>query len=445
MHTVASFVLLFSLAAAQTCPSNATAANATQAAANAWIYGNPPLQFYQTRTAALQPGTNQTINKFSHARRLATAAERSIVKPNADTTYSSAWLDLSAGPVTFYLPNVTDRYFVAAMYDAYSNNFHNPGNLLGSPSGNYTLYGPRYASCANASSPFDIVSPTDDMWILGRIYVLNTTGTADYDIVNRIQDQLQVVKAPTLPSQPILQPSFSSGTPQVLQSYYLLNEAIKNNPVDPAAYRANFTSVGLSPDRPFVPLLTTQQLNASQAAANGTIAGAPLLGGFLKGLSNSWLLPAQKKFANFGTDYITRAYIANTGFGALVPEQAIYPTRLGALTSTNTSRHVIFFPDGEPPSRALGFWSLTAYDSDNYFVKNAIDRYSLGSRDNLRQLASGGNGSFSIVASVNPPAEGIMNWLPVPLGPWIVTLRVYGATSAIADGQYTMPSITLSS
>jgi hypothetical protein len=437
--TKALLSTIIGFAAAQTCSSSA--GNATQAAANAWIYGNPPLQFYLTRTAALS--TDQKINTFSHARRLSSASERSIVKPNADTTYSSAWLDLSAGPVTFYLPEVQDRYFVAAMYDAYSNNFRNPGNLLGSPSGNYTLFGPQHATCANSSSPFHIISPTSDMWILGRIYVLNTTGTQDYDKVNRIQDQLQIVQAPTLVSQSLLQPGFTNSTPQILQSFYWLNEAIRNNPVDTAAYQANFSSIGLSAYRPFTPLLSTERLIAAQSAANASISGAPLTGGFLKTLSNSWLLPAQPSFANFGSDYLTRAYIANTGFGALVPEQAIYPTRPGLLTSTNTSQHTIFFPDGEPPSRKFGFWSITAYDSDNYFVKNALDRYSLGSRDNL--VPATGNGSFSIIASVNPPAEGTNNWLPVPAGSWIITLRVYGATDAIASGTYTMPSITLTS
>jgi hypothetical protein len=38
-------------------------------------------------------------NQFRHVRRLADHASRAVTTPNNDTLYSSAWLDLRAGPV----------------------------------------------------------------------------------------------------------------------------------------------------------------------------------------------------------------------------------------------------------------------------------------------------------------------------------------------------------
>jgi len=50
------------------------------------------------------------FGKFRHGRELAPPAQQGIVRPNRDTLYSFAIVDLDAGPVTITLPDVRKRF-----------------------------------------------------------------------------------------------------------------------------------------------------------------------------------------------------------------------------------------------------------------------------------------------------------------------------------------------
>jgi len=50
------------------------------------------------------------FGKFRHGRELAPPAQQGIPRPNRDTLYSFAIVDLDAGPVTITLPNAGKRY-----------------------------------------------------------------------------------------------------------------------------------------------------------------------------------------------------------------------------------------------------------------------------------------------------------------------------------------------
>ena len=299
--------------------TDVTISSRIQAAADAWVYGLPALAIAQTRNFYL--GAGIPLNYVQPARLLSNAQQRTIVRPNADTLYSIAFFDLSQGPVTLHIPSITSRYFVAALYSAYTENFANPGTLERSPAGNYVLYGPDHAACAaRTNASYNIVSPTNDVTMIARFYVLNATaGSDDYKIVNGLQDQLVVVDSPT----PILsaEPSFSNKTNAAFSSFYLLNEAISQNPVDTAAYNQNFSSAGLFSGRTFRSTLSMQNLTAAQTAGNQSIAGAVGQPGFLRNLGHGWTLPTT--IGLFGTDYRARAYIANFGLFALEPSQAL--------------------------------------------------------------------------------------------------------------------------
>ena len=60
--------------------------------------------------AALLKDSGGAIGKFNHRREVASIDNRTVIRQNRDTMYSSALLDLAAGPVTIMLPEAGKRF-----------------------------------------------------------------------------------------------------------------------------------------------------------------------------------------------------------------------------------------------------------------------------------------------------------------------------------------------
>ena len=66
--------------------------------------------------------------------------------------------------------------------------------------------------------------------------------------------------------------------------------------------------------------------------------------------------------------------------------------------------------EGLPP--ALGFWSVTLYDTKNgWFIPNKEDKYSVGQNAGYKLNAEGGIEIF--IAAKKPPGVPPENWLPI--------------------------------
>ena len=74
-----------------------------------------------------EPGGAVPVNTFKHLQAFPNGDFREIVRPNFDTLYSTAWLDLSKGPVVLTVPPGIDRYFLLPMMDMWTNVFAVPG------------------------------------------------------------------------------------------------------------------------------------------------------------------------------------------------------------------------------------------------------------------------------------------------------------------------------
>jgi hypothetical protein len=51
------------------------------------------------------------MNSFTHVRQFPPADFRDVVRPNFDTLYSIAWLDLTREPMVVTVPNTQGRYY----------------------------------------------------------------------------------------------------------------------------------------------------------------------------------------------------------------------------------------------------------------------------------------------------------------------------------------------
>ena len=109
-----------------------------------------------------------------------------MVRPNFDTLYSVAWLDLGREPLVMTLPK-TDRYHVFQMMDGWSEVFAAPGTrMTGGTGGSYLVVGPGWKG--DVPKDMELLrSPTDIVWVIGRI---QTNGAEDYDFVHQLQEQV---------------------------------------------------------------------------------------------------------------------------------------------------------------------------------------------------------------------------------------------------------------
>ena len=94
----------------------------SELARRATIYLFPVYEMYRARWRATVDETNphrQRLNRFRHVPALADARTRDVTTPNADTLYSSAWLDLSLEPLFLTVPPVGDLYYSYAFIDLF--------------------------------------------------------------------------------------------------------------------------------------------------------------------------------------------------------------------------------------------------------------------------------------------------------------------------------------
>ncbi len=137
-----------------------------------------------------------------------------------------------------------------------------------------------------------------------------------------------------------------------------------------------------------------------------------------------------------------------------LPQEAMYWwTNSDGAGHTLSGAHnylMRFTPGQLPPNNA--FWSITMGDAQNNFVANPLNRYSVGgmatnaggitSNSGYRSdLAPNPDGSVDIYIQKDAPAGHESNWLPAPVGGFILWLRVYIPGEAILQGKYTVPPV----
>ena len=114
-------LLLAGVAVAMATPgaraATLTAAEAKAIAVEAYVYTYPLAMMDATRRLMtnVPPGVKPGLgpaNAFHHFRAYPTADFREVVRPNFDTLYSVAWLDMTKEPMVLSVPDSGGRYYV---------------------------------------------------------------------------------------------------------------------------------------------------------------------------------------------------------------------------------------------------------------------------------------------------------------------------------------------
>ncbi|MCY1370543.1 hypothetical protein D9M69_576400 [compost metagenome] len=124
-----------------------------------------------------------------------------------------------------------------------------------------------------------------------------------------------------------------------------------------------------------------------------------------------------------------------------MPQDALYP----ALSSDSegrpldgNNRYVLRFAKGKLPP-VDGFWSVTAYDTEGYFIPNALKRHAIGDRD---KLVTNADGSVELYVQADSPGKDKeANWLPVAKAPFTLLMRLYSPREEVLQGEWTPPTV----
>jgi hypothetical protein len=443
-------------------------AEAQSIGVDAYLYFYPLISMDVTRRQLTNVAPGQSAmgappNTFINLSAFPTANMRAVVRPNFDTLYSIAWLDLTKEPMIVSVPDTGGRYYLLPMLDMWSDVFASPGwRTTGTAAGNFLVAPPGWRTelrerlAAELKLPENtqrIDAPTFYVWVFGRT---KTDGPQDYAAVHKIQAGFKITplsqwgKAASPPAVSI-DPSVDMKTPPKVQVdtmpadryFAYAAEILKLQPphLTDGPILARMKRIGIERGKSFTlgeadPVVRGALERAPDAARDLMLRKAPTIARNV----NGWLLSTDT-VGVYGNYYLKRAMVAYVGLGANLPEDAVYPLNLGDVTGkplNGSANYTLRFAKGQLPPAEV-FWSVTLYDEDGFQVANDLNRFALSSWMPLKTNADGSLDLHIQNASPGPDREA--NWLPAPKGQFTLTMRIYVPKSDVLAGEWNPPPV----
>ena len=436
----------------------ASAQEAHEIGVEAYIYLYPLVMMDVTRRqmtnieAGKQPGFGP-MNTFSHMRAFPPADLKIVVRPNFDTLYSIAWLDLTREPMIISAPDTGGRYYLLPMLDMWTDVFAVPGKRTsGTKAGHFAVVPPDWQGELPAGVE-RIAAPTPYVWVIGRT---QTNGPKDYEAVHQVQDGYTITPLSRWGQEPQpvtvkIDPSVDMTTPTLEQvnrmpagayfAYAAELMKLHRPHLTDWSTLARMQRIGLVPGNSFaLETLDPVTKQALERAPSDGLQAMQAKAPTLARLVNGWQMNTDT-MGVYGDYYLKRAIVAMMGLGANQPEDAIYPLAFADAEGTppNGDHDYVLHFDKETLPPVEAFWSVTIYDQDGFQVANPLNRFAIGDRDALRYNADGSLDLYLQHESPGPEREA--NWLPAPRGPLGVTMRLYAPKTTALDGRWVPPAL----
>jgi hypothetical protein len=427
-------------------------------AMEAFLYLYPLVLMDTTRRQATNIEAGQLMgrgpmNTFTHVRQFPPADFRDVVRPNFDTLYSIAWLDLTNEPMVLTVPDTQGRYYLLPTLDMWTDVFASVGKrTTGTGAGSFVIVPSGWRGEISEGLQ-RIDAPTPFVWIIGRT---QTNGPEDYAIAHQVQNGYTLTRLShfSKASQPLsvtVDPTVDMKTPPMAQvnnmaagKYFAYaSELLKFNPphLTDQPIAARMRRLGFEPGKSFdLGQADVAVQRALDCIVSDGLKAMPAKAPSLARVVNGWQMNTDT-MGVYGTYYLKRAIVALVGLGANLPEDAIYPLNVGDADGnplSGVNKYLMHFAKNEiPPVSA--FWSVTLYDKDGFPTVNALNRNAIGDRDELKYNA---DGSLDLYFQKNAPGKEMeSNWLPAPAGNFNLCMRLYAPKGEVLDGQWKPPLV----
>lgn len=375
-----------------------------------------------------------------------------VACPNQDVVYGGGLLALDKSPVVVQVPDFGDRFWVYQVVDSRTDSFAQIGKMYGTMPGFYLLVGPNWEGAVPRGITKVFRASTSTGNVVPRIFMDDnaedqaaiqdalrgvmmypvdqydgTMKTTDWNNLKKVQGAEEG----------------DSETPWVIPNKFFdaLPQALTDTPPLPgeeARYAQALAVVEAAKQNPALRAAIDDETSKADAELI-----TPLFQFRNYGIQLPHHWSTTNNTAAFGTDYFTRTAVAKSNIFVNAPNETKYFYQdldaTGKRLNGTNSYTVTFSKNATPPVN--GFWSLTLYNEHHFFAPNAINRYSLGTKN--KTLRYNADGSLTIYVQANSPGpDRVSNWLPAPAGgDFSLYIRSYWPKAAIADGSWTPPPV----
>ena len=390
--------------------------------------GFPVVEMARWRNRFLTAGGS--VNRFFH-RRDALDPLSGEALPNADALYSSAWLDLRAGPITLKVPELGSRYVVLQLIDAWTATFavyH--GAELGPEATTLYLTPPGWSGKVPAGMRrVDCPTALVVLWL--RIFA---GGEGEIPALRQLQDRF-ILTAP--PAAPPARVPFPGGFLEELCGLLPWNPP-------PAALRPDFDKLA--------PLgvrlggncsaagLTEDARREADAAMDRSHRALPDAVRQPRWIDGGWAWfdagPAAPRTVD---ERILRARAGAGAFAALPAAESMYAIGFadsdGQPLLGDRGYEILLDSSGLPP--ADGFWSITVYTAAGRPVPRA--------RHSVNSATPGLVKEHGVIRITLGPSIALgqqSHWLPTRPGEGVrVVLRIYQPRAEARNRSWHAPLI----
>ncbi|MFT3921866.1 MAG: DUF1214 domain-containing protein [Myxococcales bacterium] len=378
--------------------------------------------------------------------------QRWVAHPNQDVVYGFGFGAVDREPVVLQIPDFGDRFWVYSLYDARSDEFSALGQQYGTKPGNYLVVGPNWDGERPDGFAGVVRAPTDLVAMGPRVFMDDSP--EDREAIQGLLSKVVVYPLSQYTGKQVTKdwkntPHFSAGEktssetkwvdpktffdqlPQVLEqvpplpgekSRYAMARAVLKAAQENPEVKAKITKAAVETEREVVAPLLDFRTN-----------GIALPGG--------WNTPPNG--ARFGLDYLTRTATAKSNMYVNKPEETRYffvEVDSQGKRLNGEKKYTITFAKGRIPP-VDGFWSLSMYDPRHFFVPNAMNRYSVGTK-NLKSMKLNSDGSLTLyIQHASPGKDQEPNWLPAPMSDFEMTIRTYWPKPEVLSGAWTPPAV----